>query len=170
MSRTRERAHGTTLIEVMVALTVLLVGLLGMMRLQVFGLNSNQGARAQMVATQLARELASGLERLPFSDARLDATAHFGSVLQADGTVRSDGFRAFTPVPGVRGDDAISADELGRVYQRRWTITATRAAGEDATKLIAVSVVFRERGFARLKEVVVYAQSVNRPLLTKYLY
>jgi Tfp pilus assembly protein PilV len=169
MSRPRKPARGTTLIEVMVAMSVLFFGLLGMTKLQVWGLNSNQGARANTIATQLARELASGLERLPFHDPRLAATGAFGGLLQADGTVMASGFTPFTPVPGVRDDAGLETDDAGPVYQRRWTVSARQAAGQDATKIIAVSVVFRERGFARLKEVVVYGHNINRPLLTANL-
>jgi type IV pilus assembly protein PilV len=167
--RRRGTAHGTTLIEVMVAMSVLFFGLLGMMRLQIWGLNSNQGARANTIATQLGRELASGLERLPFHDPRLAATASFGGLLQADGTVPGGGFTPYAPVPGVRDDAALPQDELGPVYQRRWTVSVQQAAGQDAIKIVAVSVVFRERGIQRPKEVVVYAHNVNRPLLTANL-
>ena len=47
------KARGATLIELMVALTVLLVGMLGLMRLQILGLSWNESARAQTRATEL---------------------------------------------------------------------------------------------------------------------
>lgn len=47
--RRRTRRHGergSALIEAMVALTILLVGLVGMARLQYYGMHATQGARA----------------------------------------------------------------------------------------------------------------------------
>ncbi len=150
--------RGTTLIEVMVAMSVLLIGLLGMMHLQVLGLTSNQGARAQMQATQLAREVTSALERLPTSDARVGATGAFGSLLQADGSPASSGFTATADtLPGVRPDSLLEHGVGGPVYQRRWTV---RDEGVGV-KSIAVSVIYRERGNARLKEVVLFTGKVN---------
>jgi type IV pilus assembly protein PilV len=174
MDRTQRRARGMTLIEVMVSMTVLLVGLLGMMRLQVWGLTSNQGARAHTQATQLARELAGALAALPFGDPRLAATSRFGGLLEANGTVATTGFANyadFAPISDVTREDAIeSADGTAtRAYQRRWTVSVQQAAGRDAVKYLAVSVVYRERSIGRWREVVVYAPNVNRGLLTANL-
>jgi type IV pilus assembly protein PilV len=163
-------ARGLTLLEVMISMSLLLVGLLGMMGLQVWGLNSNQGARANTTAAQLARELASALERLPFDDARLNATTHFGPVLHSNGTVVTSGYTNFTPVAGARGDEEIERLADGRlVYERRWTVRVRQIAGRDSAKLVAVSVVYKERGLPRWKEVVVYGHNVNRPLLSQFL-
>lgn len=164
MTRRNGAARGTTLIEVMVAMSVLLIGLLGMMDLQIIGLTSNQGARAQMVATQLAREVATGLERLPYGDARLAPTAAFGALLQADGTVLAGFTAAADTLPGVRPDSTIENDGT-LVYQRRWTVRDEGFAG-SGTRSVAVSVIYRERGNARPKEVVVYGGKVNGALLT----
>jgi type IV pilus assembly protein PilV len=152
--------RGTTLIEVMVAMSVLLIGLLGMMDLQILGLTSNQGARAQMQATQLAREIASALERLSITDARLAATSAFGPLLQANGSQPSSGFTAAADtLPGVRPDSALEDQGSGPVYQRRWTV---RDEGADsAVKSVAVSVIYRERGGGRLKEVVLFTGKAN---------
>jgi type IV pilus assembly protein PilV len=174
LNRIQRRARGMTLIEVMVSMTVLLIGLLGMMRLQVWGLTSNQGARAHTQATQLARELANALAQLPFGDPRLAKTSHFGSLLEASGTVLTSGvaeYTAFTPLPGVTAEAAIEAmDDVGtRAYQRRWTVSVQQAAGRDAVKYLAISVVYRERSIGRWREVVVYAPNVNRGLLTANL-
>jgi prepilin-type N-terminal cleavage/methylation domain-containing protein len=46
--------RGFTLVEAMVSIGVLAVGLLGMAQLQIYGIRSNQGARATMRAAQLA--------------------------------------------------------------------------------------------------------------------
>jgi type IV pilus assembly protein PilV len=173
MDTIRRSARGMTLIEVMVSMTVLLVGLLGMMRLQVWGLTSNAGARAHTTATQLARELAGALSQLPFGDARLAATSHFGSLVEASGAVRTDGFHdypALLPIPGVTPENMIEEGDSGtRAFQRRWTVSVRQAAGRDAVKVLAVSVVYRERSVARWREVVVYVPNVNRGVLAATL-
>ena len=43
--------RGATLIEAMIALTVMTIGLLGLMQLQILGIYSNQGARANILET-----------------------------------------------------------------------------------------------------------------------
>lgn len=159
MRRAPRLAHGMTLLEVMISMSVLLIGLLGMMHLQIWGMNSNQGARAQMIATELGREVAASLQRLPYGDARLVATATFGGLLQADGSIAS-GFRSGA-LPNVRDDASIESDGTTPMYQRRWTV---RDIG--GTKAVAVSVVYRERGIPRLKEVVLFAGRVNSSLLS----
>ncbi len=170
MPNATRRHAGMTLIEVMISMTILLVGMLGIMHLQIWGLNSNQGARAQMIATELAREVAAGMEQLPFDDARLAPTASWGGLLQADGSVPAGGFTAFTPLPGVRGEETIERDDAGLVYERRWTVRVTdRAGGQEGVKIVAISVVFHERGIRRPREVVLYVPKVRVGLLTANL-
>jgi type IV pilus assembly protein PilV len=158
------RHRGMTLLEVMISLSILLVGLLGTMHLQIWGLSANQGARAHTQAMQLARDLAAGLEKLPFDDPRLAATdpAKFGRLVQSDGSLPTSGYNDYasaTAIPGVQA--AIPPD-----FQRLWTVkdVATSGAGA-AAKDIAVSVVYRERTLRGLREVVLYVQQSNRKLL-----
>jgi prepilin-type N-terminal cleavage/methylation domain-containing protein len=170
----RSRAdHGFTLVEIMVALVILLVGILGLMRLQMFGLHANQASRTHTSALQLARELALGLEQLPWSDSQVAPTgaagpapvpSAFGRIL--DGNVTS--YRTWsdsTPVPGARLDSQITErDPDGTpTFKRRWTVwnytdTSGRLAGG---KLIAVSVVFHERTSPIAYEVVYYGFQGN---------
>jgi type IV pilus assembly protein PilV len=140
--------RGVTLIEVMISLTVLAVGLLGMMRLQVLGLTSNQGARAQMQAVELARELAAGLARVPFADDRLAPTDAFGSLLDPAAAALSRTYPYLRPIKGVRDDKYVRV--LGS-FERRWTVSDVGGA-----KLIAVSVVYRERAIPTPREIILY--------------
>lgn len=162
--------RGLTLIEAMVALSVLLVGLLGLLRLHVVGTTSNTGGRMHTQATEMARELVAGLERLPYEDSLLseigsaddDPPSTFGWLLAADGTVTSTsgvhGDHAGEVVPGVR-----LASELPAGYQRRWTVWHYLAPGTTipAASIVAVSVVWKEPSFGRPREIVMYTQIPN---------
>lgn len=174
--RSRPIARGFTLLEVMIALAVMLVGLLGLMRLQVFGIQANQASRAHSTAVTVARELALGLERLDFNDPLVapngtgaTAPSPFGHLL--NGTTLASG--AFTTwddathlpkLPGVRPDTALEREPDGTpVFARRWTVWAYQgAAGPVGSKLIAVSVVFHERASPVLYEIV-YLTYVRDP-------
>ncbi len=161
------RARGMTLLEVMMSLSILLIGLLGMMRLQIWGINANQGARAHTQAMQMARDLAAGLEKLPFEDTRLASTstpdALFGRLVQADGTLPSSGFKDYASAAAIPGVQVTVPPE----FRRLWTVRDAAVAGSGvATKLVAVSVVYRERTLPRLREVVLYVQQSNRKLLS----
>ena len=52
------RAHGFSLVEILVAIVVLSFGMLGMVGMQAYSLQSNRDARLQAQAASLARELA----------------------------------------------------------------------------------------------------------------
>jgi prepilin-type N-terminal cleavage/methylation domain-containing protein len=160
--RMQPRHRGMTLLEVMISLSILLVGLVGMMQLQIWGIGSNQGARAHTQAMQLARDLAAGLEKLPFDDARLVSTGTtFGRLVQSDGTLQSGyyDYASSTAIPGVQA--TVPPD-----FQRLWTVrdVATTGSGVGA-KVIAVSVAYRERRLRDLREVVLYVQQSNRKLI-----
>jgi type IV pilus assembly protein PilV len=163
-------ARGFTLLEVLVSFAVLLVGILGLLQLQILGLTSNQGARAQTTAAQLARELATGLAALPLDDLRVAATGTvgsttapipFGKLLTSAGTVPTTGPKVWsdaTPIAGVQLDANLPADPLDPskpVYQRRWTVWGLASSA----RVIAVSVVYRERTLPQPREVVFYTQT-----------
>lgn len=166
-TRHRRGETGATLIEAMIALTIMTIGLLGLMQLQVLGIYSNQGARANTTAAQLGRELLSGLEALDPADGRLGLTTSFGPLLQANGTVASGktDFSDSNPVPGVRLDATIERDPQDgtkAIYQRRWTVQDAGDTGTGvAVRRLAVSVIWRERGLARPRELVLYGQRAN---------
>lgn len=169
MRNSRKRPwRGFTLIEVMIALSVLLIGLVGLANLQLIGIGGNQGARAQDQATYLARELAGGLERLAYTDARLTPTGTAGATAPAGfGSQLSDASHATAwddtkPIVGVTQDASLEKNSDGTpVYQRRWTVWSLQDGSGDAAKLIAVSVVYHERALPNPREALFYAQKAN---------
>jgi type IV pilus assembly protein PilV len=165
--------RGFTLIEVLVALVLLLVGVLGLMRLQLVGFHANQGARVHTQAVELGRELALGLQALPWSDGRVSATGSAGtsapsgfgryldSATPGNFHVWDDG----SPVPGARLDSQITErDSDGTpTFKRRWSVwEISDGTGRPAGgRLIAVSVVFHERTSSIPYEVVYYGYQGN---------
>lgn len=162
---TRDPARGFSLLEVMAALVVMLIGLVGMMQLQIFGINANAAGRMQTVATELAQELAAGMERLPFNDPILNPSGPTGPTppalygrLVAGNTLTASGATQWSdasPIPGVR-----SAAEAGDSYERRWTVWgySPGVGASPAVKLVAISVVYREPGLRMPREVLLYTQ------------
>ncbi len=164
---------GATLLEAMIAIAILTVGILGLMQLQILGIYSNQGARANTTAAQLGRELLSGLEALPTGSPLLDATDDFGPLLQASGSART-GHRATdtSPVPGTRTDASLERDPQDAtvsIYRRRWTVDDIGPAGAEASvRRLAVSVIWRERGLSRPRELVLYGSRSNPGLVLSH--
>lgn len=68
------RARGFTLIEAMVAMTVMAIGLLGLASLQVVGVRATFMATRMAGASALAQDLAENMNRWPYDDTRLAAT------------------------------------------------------------------------------------------------
>jgi type IV pilus assembly protein PilV len=170
----RPTARGFTLLEVMVSLTILLVGMLGLLQLQLMGFASNQSARAQTRATQLALELRAGLEQVEYTHAALTVTGSwgsaaptpFGTLLGADGTALGLAHGDPSSIPGVTPDSQLEQDPSNPGtprYARRWTIWGyTQMSPMNAGSLIiAISVIYRDRGSPFEREVVVYTQRVN---------
>jgi type IV pilus assembly protein PilV len=168
MSSSRD-PHGFTLIEVMVSLGILLITLVGLMHMQVIGISSNGGARMHTQASELAQELAQGLERLQPTDPRLTLTAgsgsaapaSFGSLVDALGNIDTSTATPWddsNPVPGAR-----KLSEIPSGYERRWTVwgyspASASAGAPPGALLLAVSVIWREPALPRAREVVVYTQ------------
>ena len=173
----RSAPDGFTLLEVMVSLALLLVGMLGLAQLQIYGVTGNQGARAQTLAASLARELATGLERLDPTDSRLALTGSAGSSAPSGfGSLLADATAATvwddtTPIPGVTLDSTLERDPSAStsqpLYHRRWTVWGYEPGGGTtaAVRLIAVSVVYRERHLAVPREVLIYTQKIDPQLV-----
>ncbi len=175
-------ARGSTLIELMIAMAVLVVGLLAMWSLHMVGLTSTSAGRRQTIATALARELVSGLERLSYGDplltdnvtgqpqgpSQFPPAGTFGNLVDGSGNIAAaHQWGDALPVGGVRLDSELrEAAEASAHFERRWSVwgfVSPRApAGSPAgVKIIAVSVTWRDPPFTRPREVVLYTQVVN---------
>ncbi len=71
-----KRNEGFTLLEVMIALVILAVGLLGLAALQLVAVKSNAFSSEMTYATMLAQQHAESLKNLPFNDGNLTPGAH----------------------------------------------------------------------------------------------
>lgn len=184
----RGAARGTTLLEAVIALAILLIGLVGMLRLQMASANSDEGGRSHTQALQFGQELLARLQQLDPADGRLTAQytgttvpSAFGHLVDSGGVVTSNPFTPWsddmvttaTTLRGVTTDASLLARGVtdpidGKVrFQRRWTVyLPTTPLGVNGSKLIAVSVAWRERGYTALREVVLYGSVVNAAAVT----
>lgn len=71
-----EKNGGFTLLEVMIALVVLAVGLLGLAALQLVSVKSNAFSSEMTYATMIAQQHAEILKNLPYTDADLNPGSH----------------------------------------------------------------------------------------------
>lgn len=176
--------RGTTLLEAMISITILAIGILGMMQLQILGITSNAGARASTQAYQLARELSAALGALSPGDPLLAAQftsdappATFGHLLLDRATVASTGFTAWTDTMALGGVTTdVSVIGLGGTdpdnsalprFQRRWQVWQMPTAASVASggvNLVAVSVIYSEPKLPGLREVVLLSEVSNHGL------
>lgn len=168
-------SRGSTLLEAVIALSVLMIGIVGMFRLQIFGVTADEGARAHTQALQVGAELLTALQRLPVDDARL--AAHFVGPTTPAGFGQAGPYTPYSdgaPLPGVRLDaDFVAAGVVNTStgaprFLRRWTVwmPSAPATGGQGSKLIAVSVVWQERGVIGPREVVLYGTTINPAAVT----
>lgn len=183
----RAGMRGLTLIEAMISLAILLIGILGLVRLQIVGVTANQGARATGQAQALAKELAAALARLdPTQDALLQANvtsasppSSFGNPLDASLNLVTTNWRNWDDayltgttsaipalkVTGVRTDASLERDPLDPTkpaFRRRWSVWQLQTANaQSGVRLLAVSVVWRERTLTRPRSLTLYVQMPN---------
>ncbi len=175
-------ARGVALLEVMIALTLLSVGLVGMMRLQILGITANGGARSTTFAgssrrsspprssassrrwpahRRLGDDPADPLRATARPGPRRDARAHLER--------RRHGWDAGRPA-GLRAPEG-SRRRHAAAFARRWSVwdwDTNTASGKAVSKVIAVSVIYKERGNPIPRELVILTHKPNAGLAVSF--
>jgi hypothetical protein len=155
--------RGTTLIEAMAAMSIVLVGLLGFMGLQLVTSRANVFNKRMSQATALASDLAENTKRWTYIDARL-SPAGMEVVTATNHAKVQPGWdlgRAEAPSPAPQFDDA----DLGTTYQglpvdtdgdskpeftRYWNVYGVdlggAGSGTPSGKLVQIIVRWKEPG------------------------
>ncbi len=145
---------GFTLVEVLVALTILVIGLLGVALLQVVSIQGNTFSREMAVATALGQDMLEKLKTLQWTELNVDPALTPGDH-PAGGDINrdldGDGNPPFLAV-AAGTDNVVDERGLGpadvgsgpALYTRTWTITDDLPALN--MKTIEVTVSWREKG------------------------
>ena len=160
--------RGSTLIEAMIASTVLLVALAGLLPLQVMGARMNRWSERTLDASALANDLTETIERWSYTDARLTPLATLSSLddpaIAATwdmGTSATASHRAQYSDSPTSDPNASTFNALGTSYQgfssdvdgdgqpdftRYWNVYTVDSggAGSPSGKLVQVIVRWNE--------------------------
>lgn len=143
---------GLTLIEVLIALTILAVGLLGVAFMQVTSLSGGAFSREMVVATELGQDMLEKLRTLPYTETSEDSALASGdhpTALDVNRDLDGDGITSDLAV-GVGTANVV--DERGQttgplVYTRIWTVSNNSPTTN--MKTITVTVRWLEKGTPR---------------------
>jgi type II secretory pathway pseudopilin PulG len=80
LAAARAAQRGTSILEAMIAMAIVLVGLLGFAGLQIVTSRANQFNKRMSQATAVAMDLAENVKRWPYTDPRLETTALVASL------------------------------------------------------------------------------------------
>jgi type IV pilus assembly protein PilV len=152
---------GLTLIEVLIALTVLAIGLLGVALMQVSSISGNSFSREMGVATTLGQDMVEKLITLDYTASTRDAALNAGNhPTTSDVTANL--------APAVFGNAANRVDERGLwaarattlgtsagnlIYTRTWAVTDNSPATNMLN--IAVTVSWTEGGTSSLRSITI---------------
>lgn len=146
----RESINGFGLIEVMIAMSILLVGLGAILNVFMLaaGLNANQGEVSKRV-TEYAQDKMEQLLALDFPDSTTDTTVYptgtggtgLGGAMAANATLPSGGINPASPATGyvdyLDSSGGLLTDGTAAFYVRQWSISTGSAT---TLKTITVSV------------------------------
>lgn len=125
--RNRSRSSGFSLLEVLVALVILSIGLLGLAALQAFSIKANQSANYRTQATALAYDL---IDRMRANRNELIAGRYYTSFAAAPSSCPDAGGAA--PSSGAAARD---------IYDWKCAIRAQLPQGEGAVRMPGGAVV-----------------------------
>ena len=162
----KARAAGFTLIEVLVATTILIVALASLAQLFAVSTRTNATAKATSIALLLAEEKMEQLRSLewgfdtlglPLSDNSTDtaivpesATGGTGLSPSPSGALSANtpGFVDYLGPNGVSFGGGSPTPPAGAVYTRRWSIEPLPASPNDTLVLQVLVTPWRDRGVA----------------------
>ena len=150
--------HGFTLLEVMVSMTLLSVGLLGTVGLQVTAIKDNSFGSKATQAVTLAQSKASELLSYSFNDPRLADASTGNNPGGPTGSFTPAVSTTFDPTSAADGLDPTPIDETGQPqagatfgnglgFQRYWQIypeTLNASVATPSALRIRVAVRFRD--------------------------
>lgn len=153
----RRSLRGTTLIEAMIAMAVLIVAFLALAGLQVSGVRSARFGDRMVQATSMATDLEENIKLWQYSDARLNAT---DTLTNTNLVANWDLGNQSAPTPTPQNDDSKLGTYLGlsrdvdrdgtNDFQRYWTVHAIdptgAGGGNEDGKLVQIWVRWKQPG------------------------
>ncbi len=156
------KARGFSLIEVVMAMAVLTIGIMGLSELQVIGVKGRDFARNITTASLLAHDLSANMDGWTYTDSRLNPLATVTSTTDPTVTAHWDMGRLVTVTTkaefGEVANDtnATTSGALGTGYTgiaspsgfyRYWNVFALSLSGGTTAKLVQIIVRWNEPGF-----------------------
>ena len=141
-------SKGFTLIEVLIALTILAIGLLGVALMQVTSISGNTFSREMSVATELGQDVLEKLRTYTYTETTEDNALIAGS--HPDTTDVSNGLAVGVGNLNIIDERGLTVGPL--IYTRTWEVT-NNSAGVISNpnlnmKTITVTVRWTEKGAA----------------------
>ena len=133
---------GFTLIEVLIALTILAIGLLGVALMQVTSISGNTFSREMSVATELGQDMLEQLRTLRYTSSTTDNALLGGN--HPDNTDVADGLAVGVGNANIIDERGLTVGPL--IYTRTWRVTDGTPAAN--MKAIDVTVTWTEKGAA----------------------
>lgn len=159
--RLRAAQRGTTLIEAMVAMSVVLVGLLGFASLQIITSRANQFNKRMTQATAVAMDFSENIKSWGYTDSRLTPSKTVTSFNDSGIKAGWELGREATPAPAPQFSDSLltaanfqglptDSDRDGKTeFFRYWNVYAADLGGLGTAdgKLVQIIVRWKEPGF-----------------------
>jgi type II secretory pathway pseudopilin PulG len=167
MSRTLRNQRGTTLVEALVAMTILLVAAAGTLGLQLQGVRMDSDARHITRATAIAQDLIDQIALWPYTDPRLanattanDATyADPNAAFEAAGAPPADHDETHLALGGTNW---LGIPTLDSGYERYWNVAyPDDANGNGTADAVRVAVIVRWPVGAGFRRVVLISTKAN---------
>jgi type IV pilus assembly protein PilV len=165
----KSHPRGTTLIEAMVAMSIVLIGLLGLAQIQTLVVRTNHFAKRMAQASALAVDMEENIKRWGYTDSRLNSPVTVLSMNDNEITSRWDMGRGTTTSYQAHFSDkasdpnAVTPNALGATFQglptdidadgtadftRYWNVITVNTTGTPTAngKLVQIIIRWREPG------------------------